>query len=662
MIEQFASEAEAHPEVVAMHYTEAGNFDRRRAGGRGPASMRSSARRTRRPSPTTRRVSLRWSAAGVGGRDQLELALQVELGYALIPVKGWAAPETAQAFTRAGELCRRIGDTPKLFRALWGLGAFHFVRGDQHGAASRRPMPRRRAPADDVDALIEAHYLSGIVSCVMGDFVSGRRTWRSASVSTAPTSATSSPLRPGREGVGAGLAGDGAVGLGHPDAALGARTRVARARARSAAAVPARTRSGRRSDSCTCSAASRKARTRRCSRRSPCAPSRASATFTQSCPRSRAPISSCSAAPIEGIAQMQASISALRTIGSELLLTVVLGHVASAHCALLQTDQGLAAIEDGLGCVGRNSEHWGEAELHRIRGHLLLTRGAHHAEDAEASYRTALEVAARQRARAYQLRAATSLAELWRGQGKSERADILLTDVVGTWPDELASPGLDSARKAMQRLDFVRADPRDKPQNSVHRMYPTDRRGMGISMRRLLRFAPAACRNAGCAALAAGLRSGWRYSSRARRCLRRMGNRFRARVCRRAIRSTTSGCRQAIGTTTTSTAPNGEERLAEQFYTLNATQRILFPIDSPNPSRVLLDLKVGGDLTRSFPKLGRVFGEIQPSFQYRKSADFYSPTVVVFAFRMGADHFGSSPARSSRYSAEVSICSPSRTG
>lgn len=174
-------------------------------------------------------------------------------------------------------------------------------------------------------------------------------------------------------------------------------------------------------------------------------------------------------------------------------------------------------------------------------------------------------------------------------------------------------------------------------------------------MRRLLRFAPAVRRNARCAALARPvirlatfvvacslpaahgqslpggpssnplddirLQAGYRYDNNVNR------------------------------------APNGEERLAEQFFTLNATQRILFPIDSPNPSRVLLDLKVGGDLTRSFPKLGRVFGEIQPSFQYRKSADFYSPTVGV-AVRMAADHFGSSQRSGYRYSAEVSILQP----
>jgi len=133
IVEQFASEAEAHPEVVALHHTRAGDIDAavsgwqkagqhafRRASYAEAIAHYSNGLRTLESSPDERR------------RDQSELALRVDLGYSLIPLRGWGAPETAQAFSRAGELCRQIGDTPSQFRALWGLGAFHFVRGDQH--------------------------------------------------------------------------------------------------------------------------------------------------------------------------------------------------------------------------------------------------------------------------------------------------------------------------------------------------------------------------------------------------------------------------------------------------------------------------------------------------------------------------------------------------
>ena len=102
-------------------------------------------------------------------------------------------------------------------------------------------------------------------------------------------------------------------------------------------------------------------------------------------------------------------------------------------------------------------------------------------------------------------------------------------------------------------------------------------------------------------------------------------------------------------------AQNGQGRLAEQFFSLNATKSMLFPIDAT--SRVLLDIGVGGDLTRSFPKLGRLFGEIVPTFRYRKSAAFSSPTFDLFC-RVAADRFGSSQRSGYRYSIGVSILQP----
>jgi adenylate cyclase len=154
----------------------------------------------------------------------------------------------------------------------------------------------------------------------------------------------------------------------------------------------------------------------------------------------------------EGIALMQENISALRTIGSELLFTVILGNLASAHLALLQVEQGLAVVDDALECVERNGEHWGESELHRIRGHLLLTRGSHDAGLAEVCFGKALEVAREQQAKSYQLRAATSLAQLWHQQGKNTEAKGMLSEAIGVWPEGLHTADLREARQLRQQL------------------------------------------------------------------------------------------------------------------------------------------------------------------------------------------------------------------
>jgi predicted ATPase len=149
---------------------------------------------------------------------------------------------------------------------------------------------------------------------------------------------------------------------------------------------------------------------------------------------------------------MQKNIGALRTIGSELLFTVILGNLASAHLALLQVEEGLAVVDDALKCVERNAEHWGESELHRIRGRLLLTHGLHDAGQAEACFLKALEVASQQQARSYQLRAATSLAQLWHQQGKIIEAKGMLSEVIGVWPVGLDTADLREASLVGQQL------------------------------------------------------------------------------------------------------------------------------------------------------------------------------------------------------------------
>ena len=68
--------------------------------------------------------AVRWSGM------QQELPLRLTLGAALIPVKGWAAPEVERAFSRARELCEGLGDPPELFFVLFGMWTMHFIRGE----------------------------------------------------------------------------------------------------------------------------------------------------------------------------------------------------------------------------------------------------------------------------------------------------------------------------------------------------------------------------------------------------------------------------------------------------------------------------------------------------------------------------------------------------
>jgi predicted ATPase len=96
-------------------------------------------------------------------------------------------------------------------------------------------------------------------------------------------------------------------------------------------------------------------------------------------------------------------------------------------------------------------EAWVEAELHRLKGEWLSDpRG--HEEQAEACFRCAISVARRQSAKVWELRAATSLARVWRDQGKRAEAGELLAPIYGWFTEGFNMPVLQDAKTLIDQL------------------------------------------------------------------------------------------------------------------------------------------------------------------------------------------------------------------
>jgi predicted ATPase len=126
---------------------------------------------------------------------------------------------------------------------------------------------------------------------------------------------------------------------------------------------------------------------------------------------------------------MRQGLDASRATGANLITPYWLALLASAHGRLGQAKEGLAATTEALAEVARTGERFWEAELHRLNGQLLLECDAANEAEAEACFHRAIETARAQKARSWELRAATSLARLWRDQGKPEEARELLAPV-----------------------------------------------------------------------------------------------------------------------------------------------------------------------------------------------------------------------------------------
>jgi predicted ATPase len=97
--------------------------------------------------------------------------------------------------------------------------------------------------------------------------------------------------------------------------------------------------------------------------------------------------------------------------------------------------EALDLLTEALAIVDRTQERWFEAELHRLRAEALLAILPCESAEAEASLSHALAVAREQEARFWELRAATSLARLWRDQGKRTAARDLLAPIYGCFTE-----------------------------------------------------------------------------------------------------------------------------------------------------------------------------------------------------------------------------------
>jgi predicted ATPase len=118
--------------------------------------------------------------------------------------------------------------------------------------------------------------------------------------------------------------------------------------------------------------------------------------------------------------------------------------LAEAYGMASQPQEGLDRLAEAGKLVETTQERWAEAEMYRLRGTLLLSMNEHAA--AENSYRRALEVAQRQSARFWELRAALDLARLRRDQGKRTEARDLLSPVYGWFTEGFATRDLKEAK------------------------------------------------------------------------------------------------------------------------------------------------------------------------------------------------------------------------
>jgi predicted ATPase len=126
--------------------------------------------------------------------------------------------------------------------------------------------------------------------------------------------------------------------------------------------------------------------------------------------------------------------------------------LARAYAELGKFDDAWRCIDEATTAAETTRETWSEADIHRTTGEIALSAPEPDATKAEACFERALAVAREQQAKSWELRAATSMARLWRDQGKRQQAHELLAPVYGWFTEGFDTLDLKQAKALLDKL------------------------------------------------------------------------------------------------------------------------------------------------------------------------------------------------------------------
>jgi len=146
------------------------------------------------------------------------------------------------------------------------------------------------------------------------------------------------------------------------------------------------------------------------------------------------------------------ALSEYRSTGATLWVAAHLSYLAEVFAELAQFDEAWRRIGEAMTLIETTKERWFEAEVNRIAGELALKSPKPDAAKTETHLNRALAIARAQQAKSWELRAAMSMARLWRDQGKRQQAHDLLVPVYGWFTEGFDTLDLKEAKALLEQL------------------------------------------------------------------------------------------------------------------------------------------------------------------------------------------------------------------
>jgi tetratricopeptide (TPR) repeat protein len=450
--ERFPERAAAEPELIARHAEAAGRpgeaiaaYQRAAEAAQAHSAHAESIRHLERA------IALLVTRPAHRGRDACEAKLQMALAESCAVALGYTSPEVEAAHERTRALCASTGDATGLGFALSRLAAFaHNCGQAERACALAAEALAIGEQAGDAELRLKAHCDLGLAEVYRGRFVSSLGHLEAALRLQRPAARHARPSATGNPGVRAlsASAWDLWV-LGFPDRAL-ARAREGVARARDldhpfsiahALFFETVTHALRRD------AAAQQRR----------AEEAIALSEAEGFPfwlgvgkmfHAAARVSAGEHAAVTDLCAGLALTAGTGSRGGAPAMIVLLGE---AYLSAGRLDEARAAVEGGLVASVRMGQPFFDAELHRLRGEIVLAE-AGPPDDAAPAYLRALETARAQQSKSFELRAAAGLARLWGASGMRAEARGLLAPVYDWFSEGFATRDLVAARRLLDEL------------------------------------------------------------------------------------------------------------------------------------------------------------------------------------------------------------------
>jgi predicted ATPase len=154
----------------------------------------------------------------------------------------------------------------------------------------------------------------------------------------------------------------------------------------------------------------------------------------------------------DAVQMITSGVTAMRSTGTTMWMPLWLSYLARAHAKLGQFDDAWRCNDEAIATVETTNERWFEAEVHRTCGEIALLSSDPNGAKAQTYFDHALMVARKQQAKSWELRAAMSMARLWRDQGRRDEARDLLARVYGWFTEGFDTLDLKEAKALLDAL------------------------------------------------------------------------------------------------------------------------------------------------------------------------------------------------------------------